>query len=530
MHDDNQQQALISALYNPSIFPSPNNDWQLIETHISWVILCGPYAYKIKKALNLGFLNCTTLASRKFYCEEELRLNSRLAPQYYLQVVSITGTPSEPQFEGQGDAFEYAVKMKRFPPNVLLSKMLEGSCLQAQHIDQLITQVAEFHQSIPASTVTMSLGDPARVHAPALENFDQIRERINDSFNVERIERLRAWTDKEYQRRYTVFEQRKQQGFVRECHGDMHLGNMVMIDDSPLIFDGIEFNPDLYWIDVMSEVAFLFMDLENHGRRDYAYRFLNGYLELTGDYSGLQVFRYYLTYRAIVRAKVATIRIEQQRESHSQSDSLNEFERYMQLAVTYSYSQYPILLITHGLSGSGKSTLSAPLAEPLGAIRIRSDRERQRLLGRGKQEGEASDIEGGTYSPTATAETYAVLESLAAKTLSAGYSVIIDATFLTRQQRDPFKQLANRFGIPMRILFFHAEPEVLKQRIGERQRGGLDISEADSAVLVHQIEGYTGLDVDEQCDTIMIDTELPCSGPEIVELIKESLNRSGPSE
>ena len=518
MHDDNQQRALISALHNPAIFPHPNNDWQLIETHISWVILCGPYAYKIKKALNLGFINCMTLSRRKFYCEEEVRLNSRLADKYYLQVVPIMGTALKPQLNGKGEAFEYAVKMKRFPPNVLLSNLLEDNRLQPKNIDQLVAQIANFHLSIPSAIAAVSFGDPEQVHAPAQENFYQIRERISDVRAVQQIDQLQAWTDTEYKRRYAIFLQRKQQGFVRECHGDMHLGNMVMIDDSPLIFDGIEFNPDLYWIDVISEVAFLFMDLENHGRRDYAYRFLNGYLELTGDYSALQIFRYYLTYRAIVRAKVATIRIEQQRDGHLQSDSFDEFQRYLQLAINYSRLPCSILLITHGLSGSGKSTLSTPLAEQLGAIRIRSDRERQRLLGR------------GDYSSSATQKTYATLENLATQVLDAGYSVIIDATFFTREQREPFKQLANRLNIPMRILYFHAEPNVLKQRIDERQRQGLDISEADLTVLEHQIERYQGLDVDEQCDTIMIDTQLPHNGPKMAELVKNTLSHSHFSE
>ncbi len=521
-----QQKMLITALHNPSIFPHVSNDWQLIETHISWVILCGDFAYKIKKALDLGFLDCTTLDSRKFYCEEEMRLNSRLAPELYLQVVPITGTSTQPQLGGTGPAFEYAVKMRRFPPAALLSELVDGGQLRAAHIDQLSAKISDFHLNISAATADMQFGEPQSVHAPARENFDQLRERVSNTIYLEWIERLQEWTEREYQRCNAILQQRKKLGFVRECHGDMHLGNMVMIDDMPLIFDGIEFNPDLYWIDVMSDVAFLFMDLEHHGRRDYAFRFLNGYLELTGDYAGLQVFRYYLVYRAIVRAKVASIRADQQQNGVAQSASVAELEQHLQLALNNSQPQQPVLLVTHGLSGSGKSTLSARLAESMGAIRIRSDRERQRVLGKGLRDAKATAIETGVYSRSATAHTYEALEQLAEIVLDAGYSAIIDATFLTREQRQPFKALATRLVVPIRILSFQAEAEVLKQRITARQSEGRDISEADLNVLAHQMGEYTGLDTDEECDVVLIDTQLSCSGQEMLDLINKSLDRS----
>ena len=280
---------------------------------------------------------------------------------------------------------------------------------------------------------------------------------------------------------------------------------------------------DLYWIDVMSEVAFLIMDLEDHGKREFAFRFLNGYLELTGDYSGLLVLPYYLAYRASVRAKIAGIRFTQGTERDAQSLSLKDLERYIQLALSYTHLERPVLYITHGLSGSGKSTLSAPLAERMGAIRIRSDRERQRLLGKGKREGEAVNVGVGVYSSDATLHTYAILEDLAKEVLESGYSVIIDATFLTRSQREPFKQLADGLCVPLRILCFHADAAVLRQRIEVRQCQGRDISEADLSVLEHQLDVYAGLDSDEQSYTITIDTQSACDSEDILALIAPSL-------
>lgn len=518
-----KQRMLIAALHNGSIIPHADDDWQLIETHISWVILCGDFAYKIKKALDLGFLDCTTLDSRRFYCEEELRLNSRLAPSLYLHVVAITGTIAAPRLNGEGAPLEFAVKMQRFPARALLSELVAHNEIVPEHIDQLIVRVAEFHLRIRTATVEMAFGDPSRIHAPALENFDQLEENVDDPRHRASITRLREWTETEFQRRSLLFEQRKQMGFVRECHGDMHLGNMVLIDGVPTIFDGVEFNPDLYWIDVMSEVAFLIMDLQYHGRRDYAFRFLNGYLERTGDYAGLGIFHYYLVYRAMVRAKVASIRALQQGDNETKAVQDVQLDRYFQIALTNTQVKSPSLFITHGLSGSGKSTLSARIVEALGAIRIRSDRERQRLLGTGHQHGQPAAIDSGVYSSKATAQTYATLARLAASVIDAGYSVIVDATFLDRRQRQPFFDLADRLGVPLRILSFRADVEVLQQRITERQRKGQDISEAGLEVLAHQLSEYTELDTVEAPHTVVIDTEASCTGSELAALINASL-------
>lgn len=523
---DKNQRKLICSMQNPSVYPHDTHRFQLIETHISWVFLCGSYAYKIKKALNLGFLDFSALEERKFYCEEELRLNGRLAPELYLAVVPITGTPDRPQLGGSGEAFEYAVKMRRFPQQALLSYMQQQNLLATTHIDQIIVQVADFHQTIPAATAGTRYGNPDHVAAPVHENFVQIRERMHDPRHLELLDQVRAWAEHQYDSCHPHFRQRKQQGFIRECHGDMHLGNMAVVDDRVVIFDGIEFNPDLYWIDVMSEVAFLCMDLEYHANHNLACRFLNGYLERTGDYQGLRVFRYYLAYRAMVRDKVACIRLSQQTGQGLQSSDMQEFERYLQLALSYTQPQQPALFITHGFSGSGKSTLSGPLVEPLAAIHIRSDRERQRMFGKGKREDEAATIGEGVYSNDASRQTYEKLAELAEAVLESGYSVIIDAAFLERQQRDPFKQLADRLGVPIRILFFRADADVLRQRIRERQREGSDISEADLSVLEHQLAVYAGLDEDEQSFTATIDTESVSESEQILALVNQSLKQA----
>jgi len=273
----------------------------------------------------------------------------------------------------------------------------------------------------------------------------------------------------------------------------------------------------------MSEVAFLCMDFEYHGKHDFVYRFLYGYLETTGDYQGLRVFRYYLAYRAMVRAKVAYIWLSQEVGRGPQWSQAHEFERYLRLALSYTQPQRPALFITHGLSGSGKSTLSGPLVEPLAAIRIRSDREQQYMFGKGKREGEAATIGEGVYSGDATRQTYGKLAELAEAALQSGYSVIIDTTFLERQQRNIFKQLVDRLGMSIRILFFCTDADVLRQLIRERQREGRDISEADLSVLEHQLAVYAELDEDEQNYTVTIDTESVSGSEQILTLVNQSM-------
>ncbi|MEJ2346073.1 MAG: AAA family ATPase [Gammaproteobacteria bacterium] len=518
------QTRLIEALHNPDRFPHPCTDFQLIETHISWVILCGPYAYKIKKAVNLGFLDFSTLERRRHFCEEELRLNRRLAPQLYLQVVHFSGSPDAPQLGGPGKPVEYAVKMARFSQQDLLARMAREHRLQALHIDHMIEQIAAFHKRIPAAAADSGYGTPEAVARPVEENFAQIRERTGNPEQLRVLEAVEQWSREEQQRRSAVFAERREHGFVRECHGDLHLGNMAWVGQELLIFDGIEFNPSLYWIDVMSEAAFLCMDLEDRGYAPFAYRFLNGYLEHTGDYAGLTVCRYYLAYRAMVRAKVAGIRMQQE-PAPERNREADELRGYLDLALSYVRPRRPLLLITHGLSASGKSTLSAPLAERLPAIRVRSDRERQRLYG-SSDEDAAGVVEGGIYTPKATEQTYGRLLRLAEAILQAGFSVIVDAAFLKAEQRAPFRRLAARLRTPFRIIHFDAPVEVLRRRIRQRQAAGGDISEADVQVLEHQIQTYQGLLAAETDVSLRIDTEAVTDAAAVQDLLNRHLRAS----
>ncbi|HNP26952.1 MAG TPA: AAA family ATPase, partial [Nitrosomonas sp.] len=451
--NDTPQPELIKSLMQPDVFHHPVKAIQLIETHISWVILTGDFAYKIKKPCNLGFLDFSTLQKRRFFCNEELRLNKRLAARIYLDIVKITGDPKNPVLNGTGKTIEYAIKMLQFSQQTQLDNMLADGKLENKHIDAFAKLVAKFHQNIKIAESATNFGNPQHVNHATQQIFMNIRACPKMKQFSAQLTKLELWHKSAFNTLTPLFEQRKHDGFIRECHGDMHLRNLVWLNNEPIAFDCLEFDPDLRWIDTLSEVAFLVMDLHDRKLPQLAQRFLNLYLEQCGDYSGLQVFRFYLVYRALVRAMVNAIRAAQSDVVESEKHQAeNELQSYLKLALSYINPTRPLLIITRGLSASGKSTLSQSLLELIGAVRIRSDVERKRLFGVNSDHTTKSDINNGIYSAEATVKTYAKLKSLAESILNADYPVIIDAAFLKYAQRQSFQNLAHSNQIPFIIL------------------------------------------------------------------------------
>lgn len=457
----------------------------LIETHISSVILAGDFAYKIKKPIDLGFLDFSTLERRRFCCAEEIRLNSRLAADLYLAVVEITGSVEAPSIQGEGEVIDYAVKMRRFHAGVLLSEHPEY--LTETLSIKLAEEIAAFHSLIGPGTPPHPYGASDQVLQPMLQNFDQIYS-LNTGFG-RILEPLRTATMATFQHLRHRLDERRAEGFIRECHGDLHLGNIVLEGDRLILFDGIEFNPGLRWIDTMSELAFLLMDMEEKGMNRSSRRLLNSYLEISGDYRGLDVLRFYQLYRAMVRAKVVAIRLHQTDVGDDEKRLLKaELSTYLQNALRYTKEGRPWLMITHGLSGSGKSTISAELIKHLPLVRIRSDVERKRLAGLKAQAHSSSAPMKGIYTNDFSRKTYDYLLSLAGSVLQAGYAVVVDAAFLQAGQRMRFRELAGNLEMPFLILDFQVPRQELKRRVKARSRSGSDPSEADLAVLEKQFE------------------------------------------
>ncbi len=504
-----EQARLIRSLTNPRLHGASCAEVRVIETHISYVLLTGCHAYKIKKAVNLGFLDFTTLPARHYYCEREHELNRRLAPAIYLQVVAITGTPEVPRIGGDGPAIEYAVKMREFPQDALLTRVLDREELTPAHIDALAATVAAFHTSSPTSRMDSHFGSARKILELAVENFAEIEPLLERDADRRVVADLRRWTEREHTVRAARFTERQQRGFVRECHGDLHLGNIALVDGSVTIFDCIEFNDDMRWSDVMADVAFLVMDLQDRGRSDFASRFLNSYLELTGDYDGVLILRFYVVYRAMVRAKVACMRAGQTSQPHAHNAKIAEYREYLNLAKRCSESTARGIVITRGPTGSGKTTRSQALVELGGAIRIRTDVERKRLHGLAPQSRSGSALNAGLYSAAETARTYSHVARLTRTVASAGYPVVVDGAFLQRRQREEFRALAAVLHVPFVTVDFVAPVDTLRARVRERHETGLDASEADVQVLEHQLATAEALSSDERNLTVTYDSEAP---------------------
>jgi hypothetical protein len=485
---------------------------RVLETHISWVLLTGEFAYKIKKPVYLGFLDFSTLGLRRHYCEEELRLNRRLAPELYLDLVEIRGTPAAPRVSGEGPVLDYAIRMREFPQASLASRALARGAFGAAEVDALAAQIATFHAGAPRARVQERFGAPDTVLEDALQNFEQVLPLIKSAPDDRVLRTLRRWTEHEFALRRDAIAARKREGFVRECHGDLHLGNVVVLDGRPVPFDCIEFNDSLRWVDVMNEAAFLAMDLEDRSRGDLRWRFLNRYLEATGDYAGLAVLPFYLVYRALVRAKVHLLRSRQPGLRRTEKARLaRAFQGYLRLAGRLAAPQRVALILAHGLSGSGKTTLTQPLVEALGAVRMRSDLERKRLHGLAPLSSSGSGVGGGIYTAEATAATYRRLGELAQDALRAGFSVVVDAAFLRRSERDAFRAIAERLDAPFLILDFHAPIDVLRARVAERLARADDASEAGFAVLERQLATREPLTPAEMAAAYAVDATGPVS-------------------
>lgn len=501
-----QQRELVEALLQPGMFAHPVSSISLIETHISWVILTGDYVYKLKKPVNFGFLDFSTLDKRRFFCQEELRLNRCFAPDLYLDVVTISGSVERPVPDGAGVPLEYAVRMRQFPQSGLLSDMAQRRALQPAHIDEIAALVAEIHARVGVAGADSDYGRPEDVHGWVMENFAHIRPALEAEPQRAQLESLAAWCQQAFQQLRPVLEARRATGFVRECHGDLHLGNLTLLDGRITPFDCIEFNAQLRWIDVISEAAFLVMDIQDRGYPELGWRFLNRYLQDTGDYAGVRLLRYYLVYRALVRAKVAILRCSQATAAAVQQAARAEYQAYMDLATSYVTHGAPALLITHGVSGSGKSWYATRLAERLGAIQLRSDVERKRLHGYRADADTGSGVQSGIYTRTASEQTYARLADLAGEVLAGGFTAIVDATFLKQAQRSRFRELAAAHGVVFVVLHFEADRDTLLQRIDRRRAAGTDPSEAGIEVLESQLASQQPLLPEEQAGLISVDS------------------------
>ncbi|MDX2479580.1 MAG: AAA family ATPase [Desulfuromusa sp.] len=503
--NEKQQNRLIQKMLDPAFYDHPVTKVELIETHISWIFLAGKFAYKLKKPVNFGFLDFSTLDKRRYFCQEELRINKRFAPQLYLEVVQIGGDPDRGKLHEE-PIFDYAVKMKRFPQQQQLDRMLKAGQLKGGHIERFAEEIAHIHKQALVAEANSEFGSPQTIFDPILQNFVQIRRFLPDHDMVNQIDKLEKWSRVTYTELETIFVQRKTEGFIRECHGDIHLANMAWVDEAPLLFDCIEFSERLRWIDPISDVAFLAMDLDDRGEAALGWRFLNRYLRESGDYLGMILLNFYKVYRAMVRAKVICLRLSQADLSEAEHKvDLKLFQSYLELATGYMTPPQPFLLMTHGLSGSGKTSFVNQLAPLCNGICLHSDLERKRLYHLSPTEHSRSPVAGGIYSVAADRETYSRLRKLADILLKAGIPAIADATFIKQSAREQMHQLALEQQVPLVILDFPLAEDKLRQRVKLRAGQTEQISEATEEVLDDQLTHEEPLNATEMCAVINID-------------------------
>lgn len=386
--------------------------------------------------------------------------------------------------------------------------------LTTAHIDELARQIADFHLDSPHVTAESELGSPDSVMAPVVQNFEQIRPLISEKSDLEQLDALQAWAESSFERLKPLLAQRKADGFIRECHGDIHLGNATVIDGKVVLFDCIEFNEPFRKTDVYADIGFLAMDLEDRGLKSLSRRLVSQYLEVTGDYVGLELLNFYKAYRAMVRAKVALFSQPADADGVQRAATLRQYRNYANLAESYSAIPSRFLTITHGVSAVGKSHVAMRLVESLGAIRLRSDIERKRLFAEGGED---------LYGDEASSATYARLHELAGKTLRAGFSVVIDATYLKREQRDAAAKVAENTGVPFLILDCEAPQAVIASWLAQRQAQNNDPSDATLQVIEAQQASRELLSADEVLCSKKVATNIGSDLDSLVDNLRQRL-------
>lgn len=494
--------ATVRTLLREAAYPHPVDGLRLIETHVSWVVLTGPYAYKLKKPVDYGFLDFSTLALRKHYCEEELRLNRRFAPDIYLDLAPVRSRGGLLHIGAAGgELVDYAVRMRQFDDSALLSHDVEAGRFGESEADELGRWLAALQRGLAprAPQHAGDAGSPESFQAALEQNFVQVRPLLPGGEPARRLAETEAWARARLLAVEASLRRRAAGGFVRESHGDLHLRNIVRLEGRLMAFDCIEFSEHFRVMDVQSELAMLVMDLEQRGRRREGNACFNACLEDSGDYAGVELTDLFRCYYAVVRAKVALL-----------GGDLPEAERYLALAHAYGAPRRPALWLMHGLSGSGKTTAARLMATELDAVRIRSDVERKRLFGLAAAARSGARLpRGGIYSEAATVAVYERLADLASRVLRSGRHCIVDAAFLDAGLRDRFADLAAARRVPCRIASCEAAVDALRARVAERAAKGTDASEAGPGILEYQLSRHAPLRPDEVAHGLVAHTDAP---------------------
>lgn len=465
----------------PGFYPHPVTEpIQLIQTHVSYVLLTGEYAYKVKKPVNFGFLDFSTLEKRQHFCQEELRLNQRGAAELYLEVIPLTQVGEQFQLGGTGEPIEYTVKMQQFPQEALFTELFDRGELTEQHLETLAAVLADFHRNAVTNDYIRSFGQVSQIRQAIDENYEQTESYIGGPQTQQQFDETKQYTDRLFAEQEALFVDRVKQDWIRECHGDVHLRNIALWHDKILLFDCIEFNEPFRFVDTMFDIAYIIMDLDARQRSDLSNLFLNAYIEQMGDWEGLQVLPLYLSRQSYVRAKVTSFLLNDPTiPDVVKQESAQTAAGYYHLAWQYTRPRQGRLILMAGLSGSGKSTVGRYLARKLGAVHLRSDAVRKHLAGVPLTERGSADL----YTPEMSQKTYDRLLHLGTTLANQGYTVILDAKYDRQSLRTAAIAEANDKHLPIQIIHCTAPLEVLEQRLDDRTG---DISDATADLLPNQ--------------------------------------------
>jgi len=495
---------LIEQMLDPQTYPEPTKTVLHLQTHISHLFLTDLHVYKIKKPVDFGFLDFTTLEKRRFYCYEELRLNRRLSPDIYLGVVELRDAGSGVvRFGGDGQLIEYAVKMVRMPEERMMSRLLQLGQVSMADIDAIAAKVACFHGHAEQGKGSALFGTVEAIKANWLENLRQSAPYLGRTLSSHDLHLIGEWALQRLEDDRTLFQQRVQNGFIRECDGDLHSEN-ICLDDQVHIFDCIEFNEKFRYSDTAADVAFLAMDLENHGRRDLAERFVEQYCELSGDSDLRQVLPLYLTNRAFIRGKVESFRLDDSQIPDEEKKSAQQrAERFFQLARGFVLREKlsRTLFLTCGPTGCGKSAVAAELSFQLGIEQFSSDRERKQCAGVA-----LTDHGADIYTADWNEVTYRRLRELAQEQLIAGKSVVVDATFRHASDRKSFARMGEMVGAAVVILYLDCPADLARQRLEQRARQGSAVSDGTWQIYQKQMEDFE-LPKPEESGLIVLDAQ-----------------------
>lgn len=476
-----EQQEIIDFLLDPRTHGVGPGEVEHVETHIAVVVLAGDRAYKLKRAVKLPFLDFSTLERRETACRAEIRLNRRTAPQIYLGVVAVTRVPDGSlALDGEGPAVDWLVAMRRFDQSRLLDRMAQRGALEPPVALSLAAIVARFHEQAPEAQD----GADAEEYRHIVEGNDEMLRRFTDDvFEVGAVADLSRTSVRRLDALASLIAARRAQGRVRHCHGDLHLRNIFLDGDEPVLFDALEFDERLARIDVMYDLAFLLMDLWHRGLTDFANAVMNRYLLLSGDYEGLTLMPLFLSLRAAIRAHVSAATAESVEEADTAARLREEARAYLALAREHLAPAAPRLIAIGGYSGSGKSTLARALAPrlppPPGAVIARSDEIRKTLMGAAPE----SPLEQAAYAPSVSRRVYAEMRRIASEALAAGYSAVADAVHDRVGSRRQVAAVARHADVSFHGFWLEASPELMARRIEGR---AADASDATAAVMQEQ--------------------------------------------